>query len=182
MNEIDELKLQWSQTSLRLEQLERDNARLTSELRESRLQPSLHRLAASYRNMSIVGWVMLALAYPFLYLIWAKIWPAPVTTILILWLLVFGFCVAEDTYLYLKVKAIDLASMSVEEVRLRAMKCRKTHLICQGILIPIAVAFLWVLYVQAPEGRWGMLIGGLIGGAFGIHKWLQIMRAYKSLM
>lgn len=182
MNEIDELKNQWRATTLRLEQLEQDNARLTAELRESRLQPSLHRLACSYRNMAIVAAVMLVLAYPFFFLIWVNIWPAPITAVFTLWLVVFGLCLVEDTCLYSGVKAINLATMSVEEVRRRATKCRKMHLICQAVLMPIAVAFLWVLYVQAPQGRIGMLVGGLIGAAFGVYKWLQIMRAYRQLI
>lgn len=182
MNEIDELKLQWSQTSLRIDQLEQDNARLTEELRESKMLPTLHRLAGTYRNMMIIGWCMLAITYPFFFIFWPNIWPTSVVTVAVLWVVVFALCVVEDTYLYLGVKAIDVSTMSVEEVSRRALKCRKIHLIGQSILIPIVVVFLWVLYVQAPEGRWGMLIGGLIGGAFGLHKWLQIMRAYRSLI
>lgn len=179
---LDELKDQWKQTSLKVEQLENDNARLTAELQGTRLRPSIDRLQSSYRGMATASWVMFLGTYPFIFILFDAIWPVSVFVPGILWAVLFFIGAIADTWLYLNAKKIDVASMSVDEVAARAMRGRKGHLIAQCIMIPVAVALLWILFVSVPDGRLGMIIGGSIGLCFGIYKWLQIMRAYRALM
>lgn len=178
MNELDELKLQWSQTSLRVAQLEKDKERLTTELRESKLRPSLRRLASTYRNMSIWSCLMLVLTYPIFHILFANIFNNLVTTI---WIAIFLVATVGDSWLCCHVKEINVATMTVDEVGKRALQCRRIHLSIQAVLIPLLIVFIWILYSQLPAGRLGVLIGGIVGCTFGLSKWLQLMRAYRSL-
>lgn len=179
MNELDELKLQWRQTSLRVAKLEKDKQRLMAELRESKLQPSLRRLASSYRNMSIWSCLMLALTYPIFHILFADLFnnlPAAI------WIAIFLVAIVGDSWLCHLVNRINVAIMTVDEVSKRALQCRRLHLTLQALLIPLLIVFIWVLYYQLPYGRLGVLIGSIIGCAFGICKWLQLMRDYRSLI
>lgn len=178
---LDELKNQWKETSLKVEQLENDNARLTAELRGTHLRPSIDRLRSSYRGMMIASWVMFLGTYPFIFILFDAIWPVSVFVPGILWAVLFLMGAVADTWLYVNANKIDLATMSVEEVARRAIRGRKGHLLAQCLMIPVAAVLLWILFVSVPEGRLGMIIGGSIGLAFGLYKWLQIMRDYRTL-
>lgn len=180
---IDELKAEWNRTSLRVEELEKDNAQLANELHRTKLLPSQTRLASSYRGMMIAGWALVIGGPFFFFCLFSHFWPAPVVVPLIFWEVLFLIGATGDTWLYRNACGIDLGKMTVEEVAARAYKGRKVHLILQAVMIPIAVAFLWYLYLDAPaDGRIGMLIGGAIGVSFGFCEWLRIMRSYKALI
>lgn len=180
---IDQLKEEWTRTSLRVAELEKTNMELTDELRQTKLRPSLERLKSTYLRMAFISIIMIAVSPFFFYYGFAHIWVNRVTIPIFLWQALFLISFIGDTTLYFRIKKISLATMTVDEVAWRARSCRKFHLICQAVMIPIAIAFIWVLFLDASDAsRFGMLIGGLIGLAFGIYKWLQIMRSYRTLM
>lgn len=180
---IDQLKEEWTRTSLRMAELEKTNMQLTDELRQSKRTPSLVRLKSIYLRMAFISLVMIAISPMFFYYGFGHHLLNGVTMPIFLWQALFLISFIGDTTLYFRVKKIDLSSMGVEEVAQRAKSCRKFHLICQAVMIPIAISFLWVLYLDASsDARFGMFIGGVVGLAVGLHKWLQIMRSYRTLM
>lgn len=180
---IDELKAEWNRTSLRVEELEKDNAQLANELRCTKLQPSLRKLQSTYLWMAILSVAMLLIGIPFFKYYFAARVTATMTLPLFFWEFLFLICTIADTTLYYRVKGINLSEMSVSDVATRARSCRKFHLLSQAVLLPIAIAFICVFFLDVdPDARIGIIIGGAIGFAIGLRKWLQIMRSYKALM
>lgn len=96
----------------------------------------------------------------------------------------FLTCTVMDTYLYQRIKAIDCSVMSVREVAMEAMACRKRHLQFVVILLPMAIGLIYLLMNALQFDKYavmGLCIGGCIGLAIGSYNLMKFMADYKML-
>lgn len=169
---IDEIKQRWNELSIKV----------TSEDLAIR-STSLDRLIDSYRRFAVLAMVCLPFGNSFLRLMeTGELKATP--WILILYYAVLLLSEVVDWTLFSRLKKIDVFKMSVSEVSERVLLCRKIHLISQLVLLPLGLAFVLVVTLSATDEylRWGLICGASVGAVIGFVKWLQIMRAYRTLI
>ncbi len=144
---------------------------------------SLDRLLGNYRRFAYISFGMTVFSLLFLsnrlFPQSAGIW---ITLYLMAYFLTTGLI---DSWLYRRLKGIDVCRMSVREVALTAIECRKRHHQCMFVLIPFAIGILYLLlfvgYEDLESAKIGAIVGGIIGGAVGIKKYLEMMKDYRIL-
>ena len=144
---------------------------------------TLDRLAARYRRFSILAIVvgMLITSWNF----------NPIfddlphrLAIVISGLVFFVIVSLVDYRLYLMVKAIDPARMSVETVIRCCLRARKRHLQSIAFLLPMALGFLGFMGYSMSSDTYflaGIVSGGIIGLGIGIMQLMNFMSDYRSL-
>lgn len=169
--------------------LDKRLSRIESKMTESldidmikRRKTALDRLARRYKRLSAIG--MAALGFPVLYntldIVPAE-WKIPVSIYMAVF---FIICSIMDYDLYQRIKEINIERMTVEEVAMKALGCRKRHHIYMMILIPLAVVFLVMLAMCADNDSailGGMVIGGIVGLAIGLRQYFQFMGDYREI-
>lgn len=97
----------------------------------------------------------------------------------------FLLCGCMDVFLYRGIKSIDVATMPVAEVIAKSLFYKKRHLQFVAILLPLAFLIVCSLaYFNRAEGEavlWGMLFGGIAGGAVGIRQFRKFMADYRDI-
>ena len=144
---------------------------------------TLERLASRYRRFSILGIIAAVMV-----LLWS-VNPVfdfmPYRTFIVC--LGAGYMLLAslmDHKLYLDVKSIDPATMSVNAVIMRCLHCRKRHLQCMAVLIPLAIVFIGLMgYGMAREPYFlsGMAAGAIVGLAIGVRQLMNFMSDYRAL-
>ena len=184
--DLTQLKTMWSELNERLSRLEaatmEDGIRVTNE----KIRTAKEDLSSTYKKFSWIAFVCAIvfpitygnphgiISYPSLdYHIWVAIGS----------FLYFIMAGVMDTYLCSAVKDMNLATMSVTEVRLQAISLKRLHHIFQLILIPLAIGMLVLMMYPIVAEVWlGALLGGIIGVAIGIRWYLRMMADYKEMI
>lgn len=166
MDNLESLKQQWKQTSLRVDALERRSR-----------QTNLDYIASTYRRFVILA---AGIVLPGAYALWHLDAPAATPWIYIAVMVIAG---AVDFTLWRRTRAINPATMSVSEVAARAAANRRIHLASQLVLLPLAIVFLALMLIGAdPYMRGGIICGAIVGGLVGLRFWRRIMRNYRELI
>ena len=144
---------------------------------------TLDRLASRYRRFSIIAIVVGVLLASWNFN--PVFDDMPHRLAIVAYGLVF-FVVASlvDYRLYLIVRSIDPARMSVESVIRRCLHARKRHLQSIAFLMPMALGFLGFLGYSMSFDTYflaGMVSGGIIGLGIGIKMLMDFMSDYRSL-
>lgn len=104
-----------------------------------------------------------------------------VTALYVIFMLISS---VTDFYLYRSVKSIDIDSMSVREVAMRAMKLRRLHLLFIAIMLPVAFGLV-ALFLYVINSDTYMIIavctGGLTGLIIGSMHLKEFLDAYRHL-
>ncbi len=144
---------------------------------------TLERLAARYRRFSIVG--VIAAVMVLQWSVNSVFDFMPHRTFIVCFGAVYLLLASLlDHRLYLDVKAIDPATMSVSDVIMRCLHCRKRHLQCMAVLIPLAIVYLGLLgygMARDPYFLSGMVLGAIVGLAIGVRQLMNFMSDYRSL-
>ena len=152
------------------------------EIVGNRRKTSLTRLAERYRRFAIFGllWAGICVCKVF-HGVLVEAFGRPGMIGLVFY---FLLCAAMDFTLYFKVRAIDPLRMTTMEVIQRSYDCRKLHIMCIIILLPLIFLFgWWVVYMHHadPAILWAMALGAAVGAMFGIYQLRLFMADYKSV-
>lgn len=157
--------------------------RISSNLSfDDRRRTALERLACRYRWFATMA-LLLCLYCPLTVARYINDPTLRLTTMIVFTVYLLT-CSAMDWYLYSCIRAINVASMSVSDVLMRAMQCRKRHLQFVAILVPCACVILGLLFYgfdPNPYMLWGMITGAVVGLAIGTVQLRRFLRDYKSL-
>jgi len=176
----EEMKSAWNYTRLASSRSD-DMQDLRSYENFCRRQTSLDHLRKNYKQFVSLALGMLAFDLLF---IWIDLipnnWRLPMIVILDLY---FGTCAVMDYWLYTKTGEIDVFRMTVREISVLAHKCRRRHHQFMLILVPFAIAIVYLLCVVFSNDsfQWGAVVGGIIGGTIGLMKYIRMMRDYRSI-
>lgn len=152
---------------------------------DSRRKTLLDRLARRYRIFIIISCVSMTVFGPmWSSLIHRGLNPGSAIGMTVATVAFFGICATVDSVLYWRIKSIDCATMTVDEVLRRSMSCRKMHLLSILCLLPLAVAML--SYIALCFGTdiyfiCGMIAGAAIGLIIGLNELKKFMDDYKNL-
>ena len=178
----EEMRNAWRETSRRLDRIEEITTRRYSFAKK---QTSLDRLRKNYKIFAIIGLNMTFVSFLFLKIPGLLLSESIRILGTCLTVAYFAAAAIMDLYLYSKVGEIDVLTMSVREVRRRAVYCRKRHHLFMAILLPWALCVLGVFGIgfrRDIEMVIGGITGGIIGGCIGTMKYREMMRDYKNLM
>ncbi len=179
--ELEELKNKWQSLSIKVEHLEATNRRLAKELCSRRASGVQHRLARSYRWMSMWG-LLCVLFAPALYcVIHLPLWLAVIYGL-------FGLVMA-GAYMYFssyinRCNYISLPMVEAVEHALRIRQLQRQLLlfgICCGLVV--IVPFMTLVYqMDSHAAFYGACIGGIVGGIIGIVKEVRFFRMSRQLL
>lgn len=148
----------------------------------SRRLTSLDRLAKRYQRFSRIGLVMVIVSFS-----WVgnmAILAHYRLAVSIVFMAFFGVCSVFDHWLYGKIKEIDCYRMTVREVAMRAMMCRKRHLQFVMAGVPCAIAVVgFMVYAAGGDAYFlaGIVCGAIIGLCIGIRELMRFMADYRDL-
>lgn len=152
---------------------------------DSRRKTLLDRLARRYRMFIIIACVSMAVFGP----MWSSLTQrgfdhGTVIGMTVATVAFLGICATVDSVLYWRIKSIDCATMTVDEVLRRSMSCRKMHLLSILCLLPLAVAM--ISYIALCFGTdiyfiCGMITGAAIGLIIGLNELRKFMNDYRDL-
>lgn len=168
----DNLKKEWSETRFNI------SAGNISEITINKRKTALQSLAKRYRTFSYLSLLSLAFVPSFYHI------PERGNLLLaIIYSAILCIGSAMDHWLYLGIKQIDCATMSVAEVSRRAMLYRKRHLQFVAILLPAGFLFLGLMIYFCNDSflASGAIVGGLIGGTIGFRQLLNFLSDYKEM-
>lgn len=178
----DKIKQIWDETDARLSRLERQTEDLARQGRDNRRRTALDRLMERYRRFSIIG---LLLAVMIVMQTLAGFYEGPYgIAVGITGVLLGCICSLMDRWLYLKLKEIDIARMTVAEVSKRALLCRRRHL--QFICFSLPMVLLMILFIMLSKNLNLYMIYGMIGGfvfglALGLRELFKFLSDYRTL-
>lgn len=183
---LEEIRKMWQEINIRLARLEEQTVNVGKQVADRRITSAQEDLANKYKRLAMVAFPC-GFLFAFIYGNPNGVfqYPSLKYQILVGAALLIFFCIAGimDLYLCHGVKDIDVARMSVTEVRRLAIKLRKTHHIFQMILIPMAIGLLLLMIYPIFTEIWiGALIGLIIGLSFGISIYLKMMKDYRALI
>lgn len=104
--------------------------------------------------------------------------------ICILWCSYFAIAFGMDFYLYRRIRSINVQRMTVREVIRIVLSCRKFHIICIFILMPLAITLLSLTAYNNFDNKYfmvGMACGFIGGLAVGVIKLCQFLDDYRDL-
>lgn len=181
---LDYMKSAWQNTDQRISNLEEQTRRMAQSISTSRRATALSALTKRYTRFA---WVSLIMAPVWLTMSVRNDFFADTTRDLLFG--IFGalyFCLAStfDFILAARTQRIDLYDSPVESVFRQALECRRFHLRCMIVLIPLAIILL-ALMATANLNNLPMLMGistgALVGTVIGIRFYLRFMNDYRSL-
>lgn len=179
----DDMKKTWRNSAGRILTSDTGMMDMPSDAGIFSKQTSLQRLSRNYVRFSRSAIIMCFFSLGFMRF---DIFPAEGRLLLTISLcLYFAVCSIMDYWLYIKTSSIDVFSMKVGEVATIARLCRRRHHQFMLALIPYA-AYILGLFICFPlkhgDSVWiGAVAGGIVGGAIGIRKYLEMMRDYRRL-
>lgn len=147
-----------------------------------RRSTALDNLANRYRRFSRLGVVMALFSIVY---ILNPAFPSPWNIILGVYLIFFfALCSLMDYRLYQEVSEIDIVDMGVEQVAVRALKCRRHHHISMIILMPLAFIFVGSMMILFRNDVYmiaAMCVGLVLGLAIGLYQYFRFMADYRRL-
>lgn len=185
-DDLLQLKEMWNDLNQRISRLESatmdDGIRVANE----KIRTAKDDLASTYKRFSRIAFLC-AIVFPIVYGNPHGIFSYPSLTYHILVAIgAFLFFITAgvmDTYLHSAVNDINLATMSVTEVRRQAISLKRLHHIFQLILIPLAIGMLFLMMYPILEEVWiGALLGLIMGVAIGIRLYIKMMADYKEMI
>lgn len=181
--ELNDYKELWRASERRNAELEAENREMMSRIKRGEVTTSIDRLARYYRKFMWCGvsLLLMVMMFPILKrggMITSVLWP-----------MIFASAeaimgIAVDGYLYREIRSWNMNKLGVVELSSQAARCRRIHLIAQGVMLVMAIGFVvsFGFAMTDPFFVGGMVVGGLIGGAIGLSSWLKMMRIYKDLI
>ena len=181
--EEEKLKIYWKLYNKMSNTKSMDENTLKKLIAEEIRETSLSRLSLRYKRFSIFAFIAAILSFFYAQI---PIFERDMRIILCL-SMVFFFMTAScmDYYLYSRIQNINLYSMSTSEVLKRLITTKKLHIIFIAILLPMALALVFVLILACgsdTEVIYGLIGGGIVGLGIGIMKLLDFFRDYKNLI
>lgn len=187
LKEISEIKALWIEINDRLSRLEKSTVEESRRVTQQKIRSAQEDLIRKYARFSRLSFIM-AIVFPLFY-------GNPANTIFDYPTKLYSYCVGGamcafflicgvmDLYLSNAVKDINLATMSVIEVRRQAINLKRCHHIFQMILIPLAIGVLILMLYPIIEETWiGAIIGLVIGLSIGISVYIKMMADYKEII
>lgn len=177
----DNIKRDWNETSVK----GYNNPDIIKAIMAGKRKSALERLAERYRAFCTIGFLC-AGSMPWL-LGRPGILPdfQGKSLMLIGFALYFLLCGFMDLWLYRGIKSIDVATLTVKAVIDKSLYFRKRHLQFVAILLPLAfIIVAAMIYGSQSEGEeviWGMIVGGVCGGAVGIRQFRKFMADYREI-
>lgn len=165
--DLERLKAQWKDVSLRIDVLERENDRLEKEIVNNRIISYKQKLQRQALALSIVSFVQVTWCLPLTHSLDLPIWFG--------WALVAFFVMGGlmNNSLRLYLSGINLAVISAEklaEAMCTFVDMRKRYRIIMGCMgVPLLLIYLYELSEFGDEYLlWGAVAGAVIGLAFGL--------------
>lgn len=185
-DDMGQIREMWADLNRRMTRLEEGTIQEGRRVCVGKIKSAQEDLARRYRKMSLLSFLC-AVVFPIVYGIPSGFieYPSLQYHILVACASFAFFCTCGvmDTYLCQGVRDINLARMSVTEVRRIAMSLKKTHHIFQIILIPCAVGMLALMMYPIIEEVWiGALFGGIVGIAIGLNIYFKMMKDYREMI
>lgn len=182
---IKEIKEMWEEINKRLARLEEATLNEGRRVSEKNIRSAQQNLEATYKRFSVVGFIS-AVVFPIIFGVPTLFdYPSRIYQLIVSLSMCAYFLTAAimDLYLYHKVGDMDLAEMPVSTIRQTAIRLKKRHHIFMMILIPTAIVVLGLMVYPIIEQTWiGLVIGGVLGLAFGLRFYFKIMGDYKRII
>ena len=183
LDKFEEMREMWNNLNTRLSAIEEENQRLAREITANKYKTARERLIRKYSVFIILGTIMLAYVFFFIYLNPVVLEKYRLVTT-IYWIVFFLFEISVDFYLMYRLKRLDIYNSSVSEIAEMAHSNWKIHKIAIAIGLPLAIgaAILMALAMDADQFVIiGMIVGGLVGLAIGIRQLLKFMNYYRMM-
>lgn len=177
---LEELKRSWQEMSVRIDKLEEDNRRLTTELAAGKASSAQQRLKKSVRISGCAGIILPVLA-PFLVLsLNFPVWVAVIYAFfgIVMSVLDFAFAHYIGKYNYLAMPIVDSLQHAIQIQRYL------NYLQSFGIIVGMSVILIMGFFVfrDTEYDIWiGMLVGFIVGIVFGIKKFITIRRDTRMI-
>lgn len=175
----DDIKKTWQSTRVNIAS---SNASLDN-IMEGKRKTALESLARRYRWFSNIA-ILFAGVIP-LNLLNFNLFPdSKLRIVTVIWFCCF-FMISSvmDRWLYNGIKQIDIVTMSVSEVIVKAIYYRKWHIRFIIILLPLALVCLGLMAFMINDVyvRLGMLCGFILGVSIGVRHLMNFLADYKAL-
>lgn len=173
----EDMENRWNELDFRLNNLDNDKQKTIDMLKKNKLKSAQQELADQYRRFSVIApllGVTVVLSGSRVFGIWTLLFFAA-------YFLIAG---AMDSYLCRGIKSIDVNTMGVEEVAVKARKYKRIHHYCQVVLISMCIPILITMFDAYPGVyyRWGMVAGAIVGLAIGLSLYFKMMRNYRDMI
>lgn len=82
------------------------------------------------------------------------------------------------------IRAIDVVTMSVNEVYRRTMTLRRRHLMCVATAMPVVLGWMvWLGFtIDDPYMTWGVVVGAVTGLILGVIQLMRFMADYREVL
>lgn len=183
MDKIDEMKEMWQELTARVGVLEEENKRLSRIVRNSSYKSTQEKLINKYLKFIFVECVMIIWMSIFLIFNPQVVEKYRLITI-IYWGIFFLFEIILDTYLMMRVKAINVYNSNVSEMAIQAAKTWKIHKIGIIIGMPLAIGAVILFGFALDANQFtiaGMIVGGVVGLIIGIRQLMKFLQYYRIL-
>ncbi len=187
ITDIDRMKEMWSDMNTRLTKLEKDLSEQSRKVSSNKVHTAKEDLIRKYRRFIVIAGIT-GIFFPLLLCFGAVAYYPQIPwryASAAMFFIFFMVAAGMDAYLYMAVRDINLATMSVLEVASRGRSLKRHHHIFQIILIPFAIVTLVVFAIPIASDTGliiGMVIGGIVGGLIGLSQYLKIMRDYREII
>lgn len=144
---------------------------------DPRRKTSLGRLADRYRRFAAIAFIVGSTSAPLLNNIGGA-WLA------VAYMMIMFALAVTDLSFYRAIKAIDLVTMSVDEVYRRTLALRRRHIISVVVAAPFVLG--WIVWfgfkMDDPYMRWGIVSGAVVGFAMGLCVLGRFMSDYREVL
>lgn len=181
---LDDMKSAWQNADKRISDLEKQTRRMAQDISTTRRATALSALTARYTRFA---WISLVMAPVWLTMAVSNRFFGDPTSDLLLGISgALYFCLAStfDFILAARTQRINLYDSTVESVFRQALGCRRFHLRCMMVLIPLAI----ILVAGIATANFNDLAmftaictGALAGTVIGIRFYLRFMNDYRIL-
>ncbi len=178
----EDMKMAWAETSRRLDRLERTYSDMREEAINGKRRTALDDLALRYRRFSTISLIFVLISpiyaingvFDGSFRIWVPLGMA----------LYFGLASVMDWWLYKRVKQIDVATMTTEDVVSASAFCRKRHLQFMMVLIPLMLVLVGAFIAGCLNQEY--MIYAIVGGAIlglilGVRQLINFMDDYRII-
>lgn len=144
---------------------------------DHRRKTLLESLGDRYRRFAAIAFIVGSTSAPMLNQ-WVGSWLSVAYMIIM-----FALAITDVTF-YRAIKAINLATMSVDEVYQRIMSLRRRHLVSVVVAAPFVLGWiLWFAFsIDDPYMTWGIVCGAITGLAMGLYVLSRFMSDYRAAL
>lgn len=178
--DIEELKQQWNQLSVRVDRLEQENRRLAAELATGRAVSAQQKLVRRFMLHGFCGLILPLLAPLLVLVLNMPLWVA------VLYALLGLVCMLIDFYLADSVRKRNIAKDSVVENLQFIISLKKKQRQIQLVLIGVCLLFLAFAFYpfikEEPSIVIGAFIGAIIGATLGFLEYRRKIKLINEII